>query len=66
MKIRLFINESFIILDCTRHNVLYATIRLIVATHQVTTQFERRPLSIQSYLIDSGLIKWIKAVITVG
>jgi len=25
---------------------LYATIRLIVATHQVTIQFERRPYSI--------------------
>jgi len=41
---------------------LYATIRLIVATHQVTTQFEHRPYSIQSYLINPGLIK---AVITV-
>ena len=47
-------------------NVLYATIRLIVATHQVTTQFERRPYSIQSYPFNPGLLKWIKAVITVG
>jgi len=40
--------------------------RLIVATHQVTIQFERTPYSIQSCLINPGLIKWIKAVITVG
>ena len=39
----------------------------MLATHQVTTQFERRPYSIKSYLglINSGMIKWIKAVITV-
>jgi len=38
----------------------------MVTKHQVTTQFERTPYSIQSHLISSGLIKWIKAVITVG
>ena len=38
----------------------------MVTTHQVTTQFERTPYSIQSHLINPGLIKWIKAVLTVG
>jgi len=38
----------------------------VTTTHQVTTPFERTPYSIQSHLINSGLIKWIKAVITVG
>ena len=35
---------------------------LIVATHNHTTQFERWPNSISSYLINPGLIKWIQAV----
>jgi len=69
---------TYLCCNCLLINVLYfvfwgglpiihqdkTTIRLIVATHQVTTQFERRPYSIQSYLINPGLIKWIKAVIT--
>jgi len=38
----------------------------MVAIHQVTTQFERTPYLIQSHLINSGLIKWIKAILTVG
>jgi len=36
---------------------------LIVATHQVANLFECRLYSIQSYLINPGLIKWIKAVL---
>jgi len=38
----------------------------MIATHQVTTQFERTPYSIYSHLINLGLIKWIKTVLTVG
>jgi len=56
----------FLCCNCLFIIVLYATIRLTVATHKVSIQFERRPYSIQSYLINSRLIKWIKAVITVG
>ena len=45
---------------------LYVTIRLMVAIHQITTQFERTSYSIQSHLVNSGLTEWIKAVLTVG
>jgi len=38
----------------------------MVATHPVTTQFERTPYSISSHLTNPGLIKWIKTVLTVG
>ena len=31
-----------------------------------TTQFERQPYSITSYLVNSGLAEWIKTVPTVG
>jgi len=31
-----------------------------------TTQFERSLNSISSYLVNSGLTEWIKAVLTVG
>jgi len=36
------------------------------ATHKHTTRFECWPSSILSYLINPGLIKWIKAVNTAG
>jgi len=45
---------------------LYVTIRLMVAIHQRTTQFEHASNSIWSHLVNSGLTKWIKAVLTVG
>ena len=32
--------------ECAACDILYVTVRLIVTTHQVTTQFERTPYSI--------------------
>jgi len=52
----LFINKYFI-----RYNTPDG---LMVAIHQITTQFERTPYSIKSHLINPGFIKWIKAVLT--
>jgi len=40
---------------------MYEIISLIVAMHNHATQFKRRPGSISSYLVDPGLIRWIKA-----
>jgi len=45
---------------------LYVTIRLMVAIHLSTTRFEHTSNSIWSHLVNSGLTRCIKAVLTVG
>jgi len=44
---------------CLLINILYEILCLIVATHKYTTQFERRPSLILSYVINPGLINTV-------
>ena len=61
----MFVTRSFNVTAFV-NNYLYKITCRIVAAHKYPTQFECRSSSFLSYLVNPGLIKWIKVVFTAG